>query len=131
MASTPQPTQQVVCPNCKGDNSLDAQLCQWCGQPLMAQTPILTSRIRPSAQPHQAPPPSAMARRVAPRRLAGLPWWSYALPALFFLCVCGTYTASHFFQPKVAGWIGVDRVLLPALGTPWQGGVIFKREQAP
>ena len=23
---------------------------------------------------------------------------------------------------KVAGWIGVDRWLLPALGTPWQPG---------
>jgi thiosulfate dehydrogenase [quinone] large subunit len=32
---------------------------------------------------------------------------------------------------KVAGWIGVDRVLLPALGTPWQAGSLFKREQSP
>ncbi len=27
---------------------------------------------------------------------------------------------------KVAGWIGVDRWLLPALGTPWQPGPIFR-----
>ncbi|MBI4234166.1 MAG: DoxX family membrane protein [Chloroflexi bacterium] len=26
---------------------------------------------------------------------------------------------------KTAGWWGVDRVLLPALGTPWQPGAIF------
>lgn len=32
---------------------------------------------------------------------------------------------------KVAGWIGLDRVLLPALGTPWKAGVLFKREQTP
>ncbi|MGA7730835.1 MAG: DoxX family protein [Chloroflexia bacterium] len=30
---------------------------------------------------------------------------------------------------KVAGWIGVDRVLLPALGTPWQAGALIKRER--
>lgn len=28
---------------------------------------------------------------------------------------------------KVAGWIGVDRWLLPALGTPWSPGRILKR----
>jgi thiosulfate dehydrogenase (quinone) large subunit len=27
-----------------------------------------------------------------------------------------------------AGWIGVDRFLLPALGTPWQPGRVFRRE---
>ncbi len=27
---------------------------------------------------------------------------------------------------KVAGWIGVDRWLLPALGTPWQPGPVFR-----
>jgi thiosulfate dehydrogenase [quinone] large subunit len=32
---------------------------------------------------------------------------------------------------KVAGWIGLDRVLLPALGTPWKSGALFKREQSP
>jgi len=32
---------------------------------------------------------------------------------------------------KVAGWFGLDRVLLPALGTPWKAGVVFnKREQS-
>jgi thiosulfate dehydrogenase (quinone) large subunit len=34
------------------------------------------------------------------------------------------------FGWKVAGWIGVDRWLLPALGTPWQPGHVF-RENAP
>jgi thiosulfate dehydrogenase (quinone) large subunit len=28
---------------------------------------------------------------------------------------------------KVAGWIGLDRWLLPALGTPWRPGVLFAR----
>jgi thiosulfate dehydrogenase (quinone) large subunit len=32
---------------------------------------------------------------------------------------------------KVAGWLGLDRVLLPALGTPWKAGALFKREEAP
>lgn len=31
---------------------------------------------------------------------------------------------------KVAGYIGVDRVLLPALGAPWSRGTLFQR-QAP
>ncbi len=29
---------------------------------------------------------------------------------------------------KTAGWIGVDRWLLPALGTPWQQGKLFEKE---
>jgi len=29
---------------------------------------------------------------------------------------------------KVAGWIGVDRWLLPALGTPWQPGPVFRED---
>jgi thiosulfate dehydrogenase [quinone] large subunit len=32
---------------------------------------------------------------------------------------------------KVAGWFGLDRVLLPALGTPWKAGTVFKRIQSP
>ena len=28
---------------------------------------------------------------------------------------------------KTAGWWGVDRWLLPALGTPWQAGKVFKK----
>jgi thiosulfate dehydrogenase (quinone) large subunit len=28
---------------------------------------------------------------------------------------------------KTAGWIGVDRWILPALGTPWRPGFVFKR----
>ncbi len=28
---------------------------------------------------------------------------------------------------KNAGWWGLDRFVLPALGTPWHGGTIFKR----
>lgn len=31
------------------------------------------------------------------------------------------------FGWKVAGWIGVDRWLLPALGTPWQPGRVIRR----
>jgi len=32
---------------------------------------------------------------------------------------------------KVAGWIGLDRWLLPALGTPWHKGKIFKAQEEP
>jgi thiosulfate dehydrogenase (quinone) large subunit len=28
---------------------------------------------------------------------------------------------------KVAGWIGLDRFLLPLLGTPWRAGRMFRR----
>ena len=28
-----------------------------------------------------------------------------------------------------AGWIGLDRILLPALGTPWQPGSFFRRDE--
>lgn len=30
-----------------------------------------------------------------------------------------------------AGWIGIDRFLLPALGTPWQPGGLFRRGAKP
>jgi thiosulfate dehydrogenase [quinone] large subunit len=30
-----------------------------------------------------------------------------------------------------AGWIGLDRRLLPAIGTPWQPGEVFVRSEAP
>lgn len=30
-----------------------------------------------------------------------------------------------------AGWIGLDRWLLPALGTPWQPGTLIRHEAAP
>jgi thiosulfate dehydrogenase [quinone] large subunit len=30
---------------------------------------------------------------------------------------------------KTAGWIGLDRWILPALGTPWQPGRLFGREK--
>jgi thiosulfate dehydrogenase [quinone] large subunit len=32
---------------------------------------------------------------------------------------------------KVSGFIGADRWLLPALGTPWQPGRLFRRRQGP
>lgn len=31
---------------------------------------------------------------------------------------------------KTAGWIGLDRWLLPALGTPWQPGPLLRRDPA-
>jgi thiosulfate dehydrogenase [quinone] large subunit len=31
---------------------------------------------------------------------------------------------------KVAGYYGLDRYLLPALGTPWKPGVVFQRRGA-
>ncbi|MDE1970608.1 MAG: DoxX family protein [Patescibacteria group bacterium] len=30
---------------------------------------------------------------------------------------------------RTAGWLGLDRYVLPALGTPWQAGEVFHREQ--
>jgi thiosulfate dehydrogenase (quinone) large subunit len=32
---------------------------------------------------------------------------------------------------KTAGYVGVDRWLLPALGTPWKAGKLFHRAQQP
>ena len=41
-------------------------------------------------------------------------------PVLFVLAIL------ILFGWKVSGWIGVDRWLLPALGTPWEPGVVAK-----
>jgi len=41
-------------------------------------------------------------------------------PVLFVLAIL------IMFGWKVAGWMGVDRWLLPALGTPWQPGAVAK-----
>ena len=30
-----------------------------------------------------------------------------------------------------AGWIGLDRFLLPLLGTPWQPGQAFNKDEGP
>jgi thiosulfate dehydrogenase (quinone) large subunit len=30
---------------------------------------------------------------------------------------------------RVAGWYGLDRIVLPKLGTPWQPGPMFRRKQ--
>jgi thiosulfate dehydrogenase [quinone] large subunit len=30
---------------------------------------------------------------------------------------------------RVAGWYGLDRIVLPKLGTPWQPGTAFKHKQ--
>jgi thiosulfate dehydrogenase (quinone) large subunit len=32
---------------------------------------------------------------------------------------------------KVSGWIGLDRWLLPLLGTPWYPGTLFTRRGRP
>jgi thiosulfate dehydrogenase [quinone] large subunit len=32
---------------------------------------------------------------------------------------------------RVAGWWGLDRWVLPALGTPWRPGLIFEEERGP
>jgi len=32
---------------------------------------------------------------------------------------------------KTAGWWGLDRWILPALGTPWRPGLIFRRLSEP
>jgi thiosulfate dehydrogenase [quinone] large subunit len=32
---------------------------------------------------------------------------------------------------KTAGWWGLDRWVLPALGTPWRPGSVFKRSNSP
>lgn len=32
---------------------------------------------------------------------------------------------------KTAGWWGLDRFLLPAIGTPWRPGRVFEREERP
>jgi thiosulfate dehydrogenase [quinone] large subunit len=42
-------------------------------------------------------------------------------PVLFVIAIL------VLFGWKVAGWIGIDRWLLPALGTPWQPGRIFAK----
>lgn len=62
--------------------------------------------------------------------LAGFMNWNFMM--------AGTLSANPLFFAiatwlvlawKTAGWWGLDRVLLPALGTPWQRGVLFPRRQ--
>ncbi len=43
-------------------------------------------------------------------------------PALFALSVL------LILAWKTAGYIGLDRWLLPALGTPWKGGGVFRKK---
>lgn len=45
-------------------------------------------------------------------------------PVMFFLSVL------LVMAWKVAGWWGLDRWLLPAMGTPWQAGPLFRRGAA-
>jgi thiosulfate dehydrogenase (quinone) large subunit len=46
-------------------------------------------------------------------------------PVLFTLCV------GLILAWRVAGYYGVDRYLLPALGAPWKPGAAFRREAQP
>jgi len=41
-------------------------------------------------------------------------------PVLFILAIL------IVFGWKVAGWIGIDRWLLPSMGTPWEPGGLVK-----
>ena len=47
--------QEVLCPNCKGGNSPQAIMCQWCGRPLTGQPPAqpTASSVEPFYQVQQ------------------------------------------------------------------------------
>jgi thiosulfate dehydrogenase [quinone] large subunit len=55
--------------------------------------------------------------------LAGL-WRGGEFPTLQFAAV-----VSLILAWKTAGWIGLDRWLLPLLGLPWRSGALFGRNQ--
>ena len=40
--------------------------------------------------------------------------------------ILGTFGLFLVFAWRVAGWIGLDRFLLPALGLPWKPGTLFQ-----
>ena len=48
---------------------------------------------------------------------------SVMTPALF------TVVVGLMLAWKTAGWIGLDRWLLPALGMPWDGGQLFRKQE--
>jgi thiosulfate dehydrogenase [quinone] large subunit len=49
-------------------------------------------------------------------------WDSAGVPVVTFLFAAVIWLMLAW---KTAGWIGLDRWLLPLLGMPWQGGVLF------
>lgn len=56
---------------------------------------------------------------------AGLAGSASTNPVLFTLAI------GLMLAWKVAGYYGVDRYLLPRLGTPWRPGTIMRREAGP
>ena len=49
-------------------------------------------------------------------------WDSAGVPAITLLFAAVVWLV---LARKTAGWIGLDRWLLPLLGMPWRGGVLF------
>ena len=49
-------------------------------------------------------------------------WDSAGVPAVAFLFAAVVWLVLAW---RTAGWIGLDRWLLPLLGMPWRGGVLF------
>lgn len=45
--------------------------------------------------------------------------------------VLGMFGLFLVFSWRVAGWIGIDHWLLPAIGMPWKPGSLFHTEEAP
>ena len=61
----------------------------------------------------------------------GLSFFIFLSPATPILFIIATWLVLAW---KVAGWWGLDRWILPLLGTPWRPGVVFKSrpgEEAP
>jgi thiosulfate dehydrogenase [quinone] large subunit len=50
-------------------------------------------------------------------------WNSAGVPAVSLLFAAVVWLVLTW---KTAGWIGLDRWLLPLLGMPWRGGVLFE-----
>jgi thiosulfate dehydrogenase (quinone) large subunit len=51
-------------------------------------------------------------------------WDSAGVPVITLLFAAVVWLVLAW---KTAGWIGLDRWLLPLLGIPWRGGVLFDR----
>ena len=52
-------------------------------------------------------------------------WGSAGVPVITLLFAAVVWLMLAW---KTAGWIGLDRWLLPLLGMPWRGGVLFDRD---
>jgi hypothetical protein len=69
--------------------------------------------------------------RIAKRLFASTMFaWLWLMLRLSWLGVVRVRVGQDLIMAwRVAGWCGLDCIVLPVLGTPWQPGTLFSRKQ--